>query len=172
MTWLDAELVNAASRALDRKEIVGAAPLQANLLLDYRLPASLGRFASGWAFNANVHYMGNRAANVTNTLHTGSYTTLDLGTRYSFRATERLPMVLRFGVSNATNERYWASVYTGPPAAPPARPPACMQASRVSITSRCLLNSERLFRTSLRIEPYSQTYLLAGPSHSVAGLFS
>ncbi|OUJ07766.1 TonB-dependent siderophore receptor [Acetobacter malorum] len=115
MTWLDAELVHAASPTLDRKEIVGAAPLQANLLLDYRLPASLGSFASGWAFNANVHYMGNRAANVTNTLHTGSYTTLDLGTRYTFRATERLPMVLRFGVSNATNERYWASVFTGAP---------------------------------------------------------
>lgn len=59
--------------------------------------------------------MGNRAANVTNTLHTGSYTTLDLGTRYAFRATKKLPMVLRFGVSNVTNERYWASVYTGAP---------------------------------------------------------
>ncbi|ATJ89669.1 TonB-dependent receptor [Acetobacter senegalensis] len=114
MTWLDAELVHAASPALNNKEIVGAAPLQANMLLDYRLPASFGSFASGWAFNANVHYMGNRAANVTNTLHTGSYTTLELGTRYAFRAA-KFPWVVRFGVSNVTNERYWASVFTGAP---------------------------------------------------------
>lgn len=114
MTWLDAELVNSKTAAYNNKEIVGAAPLQANLLLDYRLPASLGAFASGWAFNASVHYIGNRAANITNTLHTGSYTTLDLGTRYAFHVS-RFPWVARFGVSNATNERYWASVYTGAP---------------------------------------------------------
>ncbi|GBR12012.1 TonB-dependent receptor [Acetobacter oeni] len=114
MTWLDAELVNADSPSLNKKEIVGAAPLQASLLLDYRLPASLGSFASQWAFNAGVHYMGNRAANVTNTLHTGSYTTLELGTRYAFHVS-RFPWVARFGVSNVTNERYWASVYTGAP---------------------------------------------------------
>ncbi|WP_019091558.1 TonB-dependent siderophore receptor [Komagataeibacter europaeus] len=114
MTWLDAELVNSKTATYNNKEIVGAAPLQANLLLDYRLPASLGAFASGWAFNASVHYMGNRAANITNTLHTGSYTTLDLGTRYAFHVS-KFPWVARFGVSNATNERYWASVYTGAP---------------------------------------------------------
>ncbi|MBO1325170.1 TonB-dependent receptor [Acetobacter sp. TBRC 12305] len=114
-TWLDAELVGSRIAAYNHKEIVGAAPLQANLLLDYRLPASLGSFAAGWAFNANVHYMANRAANIQNTLHTGSYTTLDLGTRYAFHVA-RFPWVVRFGVSNATNERYWASVYTGAPA--------------------------------------------------------
>jgi iron complex outermembrane receptor protein len=60
--------------------------------------------------------MGNRAANLTNTLHTGSYTTLDLGTRYAFNVV-RFPWVVRFGVSNATNERYWASVFAGSPGA-------------------------------------------------------
>ncbi|MFS3135789.1 TonB-dependent siderophore receptor [Gluconacetobacter sacchari] len=114
MTWLDAELVGSRTAAYDDKEIVGAAPVQASLLLDYRLPASLGGFASGWAVNAGVHYMGNRAANITNTLHTGSYTTLELGTRYAFHVA-RFPWVARFGVSNVTNERYWASVYTGAP---------------------------------------------------------
>ncbi|GAJ27912.1 TonB-dependent receptor [Acidomonas methanolica] len=114
MTWLDAELVGSRTAAYDNKEIVGAAPLQASMLLDYRLPSTLGAFASGWAFNAGVHYTGNRAANVTNTLHTGSYTTLELGTRYAFHVV-RSPWVARFGVSNVTNERYWASVYTGAP---------------------------------------------------------
>lgn len=114
MTWLDAELVHGITPAVNGKEIVGVAPLQANMLLDYRLPSTLGSFASGWAFNANVHYMGNRAANLSNTLHTGSYTTLDLGTRYAFRVYQ-FPWVVRFGVSNATNERYWASVFMGSP---------------------------------------------------------
>ena len=90
--------------------------MQANLLLDYPLPASLGSSASGLAFNAKVHYMGSRAADMSNTLHTGSYTTLDLGTRYAFHVA-KFPWVARFGVSNATNERYWASVYTGSPGA-------------------------------------------------------
>ena len=120
-TWLDAELINAKQAKYNNKEIMGAAPLQANMLLDYRLPASLGSFASGWAFNANVHYMGNRAANLTNTLHTGSYTTLDLGTRYAFNVV-RFPWVVRFGVSNATNERYWASVFAGSPGAVSSTP--------------------------------------------------
>ena len=86
------------------------------MLLDCRLLAALWSFASGWAFNANLHYMGNRAANLTNTLHTGSYTTLALGTRYGFHVAGFAWMV-RFGVSNATNERYWASVYMGTPSA-------------------------------------------------------
>ncbi|NHO16766.1 TonB-dependent siderophore receptor [Acetobacter peroxydans] len=116
MTWLDAELVSSQTAQYNNKEIVGVAPLQANLLLDYRLPSSLGSLASGWAFNANVHYVGDRAANLTNTLHIGSYTTLDLGTRYGFHV-YRFPWVVRFGVSNVTNERYWASVYTGSPGA-------------------------------------------------------
>lgn len=121
MTWLDAELVHSKAAMYNNKEIIGAAPLQANLLLDYRLPASFGSFASGWAFNANVHYMGNRAANLTNTLHTGSYTTLDLGTRYAFHVVN-FPWVVRFGVSNATNERYWASVFAGSPGAVSSTP--------------------------------------------------
>ena len=113
MTWLDAELVDSPTASYNKKEIIGVAPLQANILLDYRLPSQLGSFASGWAFNANVHYMGNRAADIQNTLHTGSYTTLDLGTRYAFHVVN-FPWVARFGVSNATNEQYWASVFSGP----------------------------------------------------------
>ena len=113
MTWIDAEALNVRSSTVSasgNKEVVGAAPIQANILLDYRLPASMGPIASRFAFNANVHYVGNRAANIANTLYTGDYTTLDLGTRYAF-STAQYPWMIRFGVSNVTNERYWASVY-------------------------------------------------------------
>ena len=109
-TWIDSQVVNSP---LGNKEAVGVAPIQANVLLDYRLPASLGPIASRAAFNANIHYVGSRAANIQNNIFTGSYTTLDLGARYAFRVVN-FPWVARFGVSNATNEHYWASVYAGP----------------------------------------------------------
>ncbi|WP_264816238.1 hypothetical protein, partial [Gluconobacter kondonii] len=39
MTWLDAELVDSPTASYNKKEIIGVAPLQANILLDYRLPS-------------------------------------------------------------------------------------------------------------------------------------
>lgn len=110
MTWLDAQMGDTGVTSTSHKEVVGAPPVQANLLLDYRLPRTLGDFASRLAFNANVHYTGRRAANVQNTTFAASYVTLDLGTRFAFRAAHH-PWMAHFGVSNATNERYWASVY-------------------------------------------------------------
>jgi len=110
MTWLDAQMGNTGNVATSHKEVVGAPPVQANVLLDYRLPASTGDIASRLAFNASVHYTGRRAANLTNSTYAASYVTLDLGTRFAFRAA-RHPWMARFGVSNVANERYWASVY-------------------------------------------------------------
>ncbi|MFT9399922.1 TonB-dependent receptor [Acetobacter sp.] len=110
MTWMDAQMGSTGVASTSHKEVVGAPPVQANVLLDYRLPASLGNVASRLAFNANVHYVGRRAANVQNTTFADSYVTLDLGTRFAFRAAHH-PWMARFGVSNATNARYWASVY-------------------------------------------------------------
>ncbi|KXV29201.1 TonB-dependent receptor domain-containing protein, partial [Gluconobacter japonicus] len=87
------------------KQVVGVPPLMANVLLDYRLP-----FLKGGAVNANVHYMGRRAANVYNTTFAPSYVTLDLGARYATHVYQQ-PLVFRFGVNNVTNQTYWASVY-------------------------------------------------------------
>jgi len=105
MTWMDAQLGNTGTLATSHKEVVGVPPIQANILLDYRLP-----FLPGTALNANVHYMGRRAANVNNTTFAGSYVTLDLGARYAVHVYNE-PMVFRFGVNNVTNQSYWASVY-------------------------------------------------------------
>ena len=105
MTWLDAQLLNTGVVKTSYKQVVGVPPLMANVLLDYRLP-----FLKGGAVNANVHYMGRRAANVYNTTFAPSYVTLDLGARYATHV-YRQPLVFRFGVNNVTNQGYWASVY-------------------------------------------------------------
>ncbi|GAP23694.1 ferric siderophore receptor [Gluconobacter frateurii NBRC 101659] len=105
MTWLDAQLLNTGVAKTSYKQVVGVPPLMANVLLDYRLP-----FLKGGAINANVHYMGRRAANVYNTTFASSYVTLDLGARYATHVYQQ-PLVFRFGVNNVTNQTYWASVY-------------------------------------------------------------
>lgn len=110
VTWIDAQLGATGTPATSHKEVVGVAPVQADILLDYRLPLGAGVPGRGLAVNANVHYTGRRAANVANTSFAGSYVTLDLGARYAFRVAH-YPMVVRFGVQNVTGARYWASVY-------------------------------------------------------------
>ncbi|MFT8366325.1 MAG: TonB-dependent receptor [Gluconobacter cerinus] len=105
MTWLDAQLLNTGVAKTSYKQVVGVPPLMANMLIDYRLP-----FLKGGAVNANVHYMGRRAANVYNTTFAPSYVTLDLGARYATHVYHQ-PLVFRFGVDNVTNQSYWASVY-------------------------------------------------------------
>lgn len=105
VTWLDAQVGSTGSALTSHKQVVGVAPVQANILLDYH-PG----WARGGAVNASVHVVGRRAADNENRSFVASFTTLDLGTRYGFHV-YRVPMVIRFGVSNVTNARYWASVY-------------------------------------------------------------
>lgn len=105
VTWLDPQLGNTGVAATSHKEVVGVPPVMANILLDYRLI-----FLPRSAVNANIHYTGRRAANVTNTSFAGNYVTLDLGVRYDQPVLGR-DLAFRFGVENVTNERYWASVY-------------------------------------------------------------
>lgn len=139
MTWLDAQLLNTASPLTSHKEVVGVAPLQANVLLGYKLPYSLGKTASQFAFNANVHYMGGRAANAQNTLHASSFTTLDLGVRYGFHAAG-LPWMARFTVSNVVNTRYWTSIY-----------PNAINGS-IGATSSAFAGLPRMYHFSLEVD--------------------
>jgi len=111
VTWLDAQLGRTATPLTSNKEVVGVPPVQANVLLDYRLPFPASSTLHGIAVNANVHYVGRKAANVYNTSFADSYVTLSLGARYAFRVAHRFPAVARLGVDNVTNERYWSSLY-------------------------------------------------------------
>ncbi len=87
------------------KQVVGVAPVQVSLLLDYH-----SVWMRGAAVNASIHGVSQRAADVENRNFAAGFTTLDLGARYGFHL-YHVPVVLRFGVSNVTDERYWASVY-------------------------------------------------------------
>ena len=105
MTWLDAQTGNTGSSLTSHKQVVGVAPVQASMLLDYH-----PQWMRGAAVNASFHVVGRRAADNENRSFAASFTTLDLGARYGFHV-YRTPMVLRFGVTNVTNVQYWASVY-------------------------------------------------------------
>ncbi|GLR10276.1 TonB-dependent receptor [Mixta theicola] len=105
VTFLDPQLKKTASASTSDKRVVGVPKTQANLLMEYNLPSM-----PQLVYSANVHYTGRRAANATNTSWAASYTTLDLGARYSTKI-DRLPTTFRIAVNNVTNKRYWASIF-------------------------------------------------------------
>lgn len=110
VTWLDAQLGKTGTEATSHKQIVGVPPVQANLLIDYRLPFKHNQLLYGIALNVNLHYTDRRAANNYNTTFANGYFTTDLGLRYPFRVYET-PLAARFNVNNVTNKHYWQSIY-------------------------------------------------------------
>jgi iron complex outermembrane receptor protein len=105
VTFLDPKLKDTVSDSTSDKRVVGVPKVQANMLVEYSLPSM-----PEWVYSANVHYTGKRAANDTNTAWADSYTTLDLGTRYTTKIST-LPTTFRVAVNNVTNEHYWASIF-------------------------------------------------------------
>ena len=105
VTFLDPQLKDTVSESTSDKRVVGVPKVQANMLVEYSLPSM-----PALVYSANLHYTGKRAANDTNTAWAGSYTTLDLGTRYHTRISN-VPTTLRLTVNNLTNEHYWASIF-------------------------------------------------------------
>ena len=105
VTFLDPKLKDTASAATRDKRVVGVPKVQANLLAEYSLPS-----LPQWVYSANVHYTGRRAANDTNTSYASSYTTWDLGTRYTTRISN-VPTTLRVVVNNVFDKHYWASIF-------------------------------------------------------------
>ncbi len=105
VTFLDPKLKDTVSDSTSNKRVVGVPKVQANMLVEYSLPSM-----PEWVYSANLHYTGKRAANDTNTSWADSYTTLDLGTRYTTRI-GTVPSTFRVAVNNVTNEHYWASIF-------------------------------------------------------------
>lgn len=105
VTFLNPKLKDTVNDSTSNKRVVGVPKVQANMLLEYSLPAT-----PQWVYSANIHYTGKRAANDTNSSWVDSYTTLDLGTRYSTKISS-VPTTFRLAVNNVTNERYWASIF-------------------------------------------------------------
>ena len=105
VTLLDPTLKDTVSDATSDKDVVGVPKVQANLLAEYSLPS-----LPHWVYSANVHYTGKRAANDTNTAWASSYTTWDLGTRYTTNISN-VPTTLRIAVNNVFDKHYWASIF-------------------------------------------------------------
>jgi len=105
VTLLDPTLKDTVSNATSDKDVVGVPKVQANLLAEYSLPS-----LPHWVYSANVHYTGKRAANDTNTAWASSYTTWDLGTRYTTNISN-VPTTLRIAVNNIFDKHYWASIF-------------------------------------------------------------
>jgi iron complex outermembrane receptor protein len=106
VTLLDPRLQDTGRSTTSDKQVVGVPKVQANLLLEYRLP-----FVQGLAFNMNWHHTGKRAANDTNAAWAAGYHTVDLGVRYITRIAENLPLTWRLEVDNVGNTFYWASIF-------------------------------------------------------------
>ena len=105
VTFLNPKLKDTVSSATSDKQVVGVPKVQANLLAEYSLPSM-----PEWVYSANVHYTGKRAANDTNTAWASSYTTWDLGTRYTTKISN-VPTTFRVVVNNVFDKHYWASIF-------------------------------------------------------------
>jgi iron complex outermembrane recepter protein len=102
-TWLDAELTRTAGGALDGKQPIGVPEWQANVNLEWDVPA-----VSGLTLDGRVVYTGEQQANAGNTVALDSWTRLDLGARYTARIGDR-PVTFRARIENVADESYWAS---------------------------------------------------------------
>lgn len=105
VTFLDPKLKDTVSDTTSDKRVVGVPKVQANMLAEYSLPSM-----PEWVYSANVHYTGKRAANDTNTAWASSYTTWDLGTRYTTKISN-VPTTFRVVVNNVFDKHYWASIF-------------------------------------------------------------
>ncbi|MFS2222698.1 TonB-dependent receptor [Pantoea sp. B65] len=103
-TWIDAELTKTANGANDGNTAVGVPGYNMVLGAEYDIKPVEGLTAT-----ALINHSGSQYANAANSKKLDSYTTLDLGMRYSMKLKEN-DMVWRLGVDNVTNEAYWASV--------------------------------------------------------------
>jgi len=107
VAFLDPQLKDTANDDTSDKLVVGVPKKQANLLVEYRMP-----YISGLTPYLNLHYTGRRAANDTNESWTSSYTTVDLGARYTAKIMG-VESTWRFAINNLTDEEYWSSIFPG-----------------------------------------------------------
>ena len=103
-TWMDTKIKRAQNAALEGKAAIGVPEFQANLNVEYDIPALEGLTVEG-----RVAYTGSQAANEANTVELGSWTRLDAGVRYAFEAGDR-PITLRARVENLADKNQWIAV--------------------------------------------------------------
>lgn len=105
VTFLDPRLKGTVASDTDGRQVIGVPRVQANMLAEYSITRVPGLVLTG-----NIHYTDKRAANTINSAWADSYTTEDIGARYTTNIYSR-KTVFRFGINNVTNEHYWVSVF-------------------------------------------------------------
>ena len=103
-TWLDAEIKRALNASLDGKSPIGVPEFQANLNVEWDVPALAGLTLEGRA----VH-TGAQPASADNAIELDSWTRFDAGVRYAFEAGGQ-PLTLRARVENLADEDQWVAV--------------------------------------------------------------
>ena len=104
VTLLDAELTKTASAATVGNRPVGVPTWMANAGLEWDLP-----WVSGLTLTGGVNFTGREYVNQANTQSVPSWTTVDLGTRYTTSLYGK-STTFRAGLLNAFNRKYWGGV--------------------------------------------------------------
>ncbi|MEW5688382.1 MAG: TonB-dependent siderophore receptor [Pseudomonadota bacterium] len=103
-TILDAELRRTAGGALDGKEPIGVPGFQANVNLEWDVPA-----VDGLTVEGRMVHTGSQKVDAANTVKLGASTRFDLGARYAFEAAGK-GITLRARVENVGDNDDWVSV--------------------------------------------------------------
>jgi len=96
--WLNAEVTQAATPALEGKQATGAPKIQGKLGVEWDTP-----FAPGLTLTANASHAAKQYITTDNSLHIPGRTIYGLGARYTSQVGSK-PLTLRASISNLTNK--------------------------------------------------------------------
>lgn len=103
-TWLDAEIKLALDASLDGKSPIGVPEFQANMNVEWDVPA-----VNGLTVEGRVVHTGAQPASANNAVELESWTRFDAGVRYAFDAGGQ-PLTVRARVENVADEDQWVAV--------------------------------------------------------------
>ncbi|HEV7122995.1 MAG TPA: TonB-dependent receptor [Rhodanobacter sp.] len=129
ITCVDAKLVGTGVAATNDKQVVGVPRVKTDVSLDYHPD-----FARGFALTGTLHGESRRASTNTNASFAPSYTTLDIGARYSTPLGSHF-LTLRLQVINATDKYYYSSIADGNIVGSPGANTAYFAAPRTYLAS-------------------------------------
>lgn len=140
VTYISPMLEHTADPTTTDKLVVSVPKWQGNLYGEYSLNE-----VPGLSLNANLHYTGRRAANVTNTTWAAPYATLDLGVVW------RAPLyghdfTWRVGIDNVTGQRYWAAIL------PETTGGGSSQAGATGTVYEAIMGTPRIVHTSISVD--------------------
>lgn len=106
VTWIDAKLTHTSSAATQGNTAVGVPRIQASLTTEWDVP-----IVDNFTLMGSVIHSGKQYVDQANTQQIPSWTTLDLGARYTTRIAGK-SVVWRANLRNVFDKNYWAGVST------------------------------------------------------------